>query len=285
MTVAASGRRRSGADRTREQRARGFVGRVLRDEAALEGGLEDRLSQPRRVCGLGVEQGLRVGGGGEGLGDAAEDFGGFCRRRDWHRSMQIFDMLIDAKFVVCLPSSIEEPSAHFVGIVGNEIWVDKILDDPDSEHVILMDHAFDFATPNPAPANFVAISAFVEQQVARDQSQFLGGRLLDDNRFDPDGSIARAVRWRHADTVQRLGLQVCVLIYWDVPISTTRCMPMPEAIWAEIGLDGARLQLRPATILPVFRPSPCNAKQKVVPSFDRGSPRANPSSILPKRRP
>jgi hypothetical protein len=47
---------------------RGFVGRVLEAEAALEGRLEDRLPQPRRVRRLGVEQRLRVGGG-EGVGD------------------------------------------------------------------------------------------------------------------------------------------------------------------------------------------------------------------------
>ena len=47
----------------------GFVGRVLDAEAALEGGLEDRLLQPRRVRRLGVEQSLHLGGGGEGVGE------------------------------------------------------------------------------------------------------------------------------------------------------------------------------------------------------------------------
>jgi hypothetical protein len=62
----------------RQQRACGFIGGVLRDEPALEGGLEDRLFQPRGVS-LGVGQGLRVGGRGQGIGDATEDFALFPR--------------------------------------------------------------------------------------------------------------------------------------------------------------------------------------------------------------
>jgi len=49
----------------------------LRYEAALKGGLEDRLLQPRRVRRFGVEQRLCVGGGREGVRDAAENFSGF----------------------------------------------------------------------------------------------------------------------------------------------------------------------------------------------------------------
>ena len=58
----------------------GSSAEFLRDEAAFEGGFEDGLTQPRRVRRLGVELLHRVVRGGEGFGDAAEDFAGFCGR-------------------------------------------------------------------------------------------------------------------------------------------------------------------------------------------------------------
>ncbi len=49
----------------------------MQHQPAPEGGLEDGLPEPGGVGGLSVEQGQSVGRRGEGVGDAAEDFGGF----------------------------------------------------------------------------------------------------------------------------------------------------------------------------------------------------------------
>ncbi|MCK7494409.1 MAG: hypothetical protein MZW92_26940 [Comamonadaceae bacterium] len=71
------------------------------------------------------------------------------------------DLLIDAKFVVCLPRN-RNSRTPAVTVPGEELRGKPLIVKPGAKHMILKDAGLNFATPHPSSSKLVDVPTFVK---------------------------------------------------------------------------------------------------------------------------